>query len=157
MIDQNKNSRKARGRTADFGEDQSSGGPKHTLSNRSFGFVFSGVFGVWALLNYFFGDGDFVQSLIIAGVISGSVAVVIPAALAPFNRGWAKVAGVLSRMVSGVVMGAVFFLVVTPVAVVMRRFRKEDPLRLRPDTDAETYWIPSDQPPDGKSNMEHQY
>lgn len=142
---------------ADLGDDAAPHGPKHALSNRTFGLIFAGVFGFWALLSFVLGDGDLVQSLIVAGVISGAVALVIPAALGPFNRGWARISAMLSRIVTAVVMGAVFFVVLTPVAVVMRKFRKEDPLRLRPDPEAESFWIGSDRPTEGRSSMDQQY
>ena len=157
MTGQQKNRRFRRSRASGHPDGQDRPPPAHVLSDRSFGLVFAGVFGVWAQLNIWFGEGALFWVLVAAGFLSGSMALIIPAALGPFDRGWAKVAAVLSRIMTAAVMGAVFFLVLVPFAVVMRSVRKEDPLRLRPQPGAESYWIASDPPGDGRGDMERQY
>jgi hypothetical protein len=59
-----------------------------------------------------------------------------------------KLGLLLSRIVTPVVMGVVFFAVVTPVALILRVLGK-DPLRLKLDPTAATYWI--DRIPPGPS------
>lgn len=46
----------------------------------------------------------------------------------------------LEAVTNGLVLGLVFFLVVTPTAFAMKLLRK-DPLRLRKEPGAATYWI----------------
>jgi hypothetical protein len=60
--------------------------------------------------------------------------------VAPLNRLWASFGLLLGRVTNPLIMGIVFFLVVTPVAVIAR-FRGKDPLRLRLDSEADSYWI----------------
>jgi hypothetical protein len=62
------------------------------------------------------------------------------AALAPLNRLWVKLGAFLYRIVSPIVMGLLFYLTVTPIALLMRLLGK-DPLRLNRDPNAASYWI----------------
>jgi hypothetical protein len=55
------------------------------------------------------------------------------------HRAWTALGGILGRIVSPVVLAILYFLVVTPFGLVSR-LRRRDPLGLRPDTKAETYW-----------------
>jgi Saxitoxin biosynthesis operon protein SxtJ len=108
-------------------------------SERSFGIVFAGaftVFGTWPLLG---GHSPKPWPLIVACVF-GLAAAYVPWTLRPLNVLWTRFGELLHQLVSPVVMGVVFFLVVTPVALIMRTLGT-DPLRLKRDADAETYWI----------------
>ena len=75
-------------------------------------------------------------------------ALAIPSVLAPLNRLWLTIGLLLHRLVSPVVLGIIFFGVVTPTGLVMRALGK-DPLRLKLEPRATTYWI--DRQPRGPS------
>ena len=60
--------------------------------------------------------------------------------LAPLNRLWMKFGGLLHRFVSPIVLGLLFFVVITPMGLAMRMLGK-DPLKLRADTQSKSYWI----------------
>ena len=122
-------------------------------SDRSFGFVFTGVFLVVALLPLWRGAAPRWWALAVAAVFL-LLAVAAPRALAPANRLWLRIGLLLHRVVNPVVMAAVFYLVVTPFGFVMRRFNKSLTDRLRPDTAATTYWIRRD---NGSSPMNQQF
>ncbi|MBZ5609643.1 MAG: hypothetical protein LAP38_15385 [Acidobacteriia bacterium] len=84
-----------------------------------------------------------------------ALAVLRPAWLHPFNRLWTQLGLLLGRVVSPIVMGLLFFLVVTPVGFLLRLLGK-DPLRLAPDPGASTYWIerrPPGPPPETMANQ----
>ena len=108
-------------------------------SNRVFGLVFSGVFFVIGLGPMLFGHRIHAWSLVLAAVF-GIVALIAPALLAPLNRLWMRLALLLHKIVSPVVLGIMFFLVITPMGLVMRLVGK-DPLRLRWDAGVNSYWI----------------
>ena len=108
-------------------------------SDRNFGFVFAGVFLLIAIGPALFGHPLRAWSLVVAAGF-GAVAVVAPALLGPLNRAWTRLGLLLHKIVSPVVLGIMFFLVITPMGIVMRLLGK-DPLRLRIDPDASTYWI----------------
>ena len=111
-------------------------------SNRSFGFLFFVVFFVisfWPLKS----QGDlrlwaFILSLVflVSGVLNSKF-------LTPLNKLWFKFGILLGSIVSPIVMGAVFFIIVTPVGLIMR-FLGKDLLRINKNKTISTYWINSD-------------
>ena len=62
----------------------------------------------------------------------------------------------LHRIVNPLVMALLFFLVVTPIALLMRLFGKR-PLHLKTEPDAATYWIPRDPPGPEPDTMKQQF
>ena len=96
------------------------------------------------------------RSLSAGHVLLGSVlALVVPASLSRLNRAWARFGLLLSRIVSPVAMLAIFALGVVPVGLI-RRALGHDPLRLRRDPAAASYWIervPPGPPPETLVNQ----
>ena len=108
-------------------------------SNRSFGFLFFVVFlavSLWPLKS----QGDmrlwaFILSLIflLLGALNSKF-------LNPLNKLWYKFGIFLGSIVSPIVMGIVFFIVVTPIGLIMR-FLGKDVLRINKNKPVSTYWI----------------
>ena len=84
------------------------------------------------------------QACVALALIVAGLAAWRPSLLAPANRAWARLGWALGRVVNPLVLGAIFLLVVTPFALVMR-LAGRDALRLR-ERRADTYWIER-QPP----------
>jgi hypothetical protein len=61
------------------------------------------------------------------------------------SRPWRKLADLLHRATSTIVLAVLFYLLLTPFALLVRLAR-HDPLRLRPDRETKTYWIERDHP-----------
>lgn len=74
-------------------------------------------------------------------------ALVYPKGLAPLYKVWMTFGHALGWVNARAILGLVFFVIVTPIGLVMRLFGK-DPLRLRRST---TYWIERDKPLDPQS------
>ena len=72
--------------------------------------------------------------------------------LLPLNKIWFKFGILLGLIFSPVIMGFIFFLVVTPIGILMRVLRK-DLLNLK-FSNLETYWI---EKKDQKSEMKNQF
>tara|TARA_Y100000768_G_scaffold376987_1_gene349691 strand:- start:3809 stop:4189 length:381 start_codon:yes stop_codon:yes gene_type:complete len=112
---------------------------KSKSSNRSFGLLFFIVFlilGLWPLkngenLNYYF----IITSLIflILGTINSPL-------LTPLNKFWIKLGEILGIIISPVIMALVYFIILTPVSLIVRMFGK-DLLGLKFLKKDETYWI----------------
>ena len=120
-------------------------------SNKSFGIVFFIVFlivGLYPLVN---NEELRIWSLIISlfFLILGSINSKI---LTPLNKIWFKFGILLGRIVSPVIMGVIFFFVVTPIALIMRIIGK-DLLNLKFNKD-KSYWIEKTDP---KSKMKNQF
>ena len=108
-------------------------------SNRSFGITFAIVFAVIGLLPLLSGSSVRLWSLV-ASTLFLLCALLLPSVLAPLNRAWLWFGLRLHRIVSPVVLGIMFFLVITPIGLAMRALGK-DPLRLKFDKVSSSYWI----------------
>ena len=113
-------------------------------SNRAFGLVFAAVFLIVALLPLLSGEAVRWWSAAVAAVF-GALAVLAAPALGPLNKLWTRLGMLLHRIVNPVVLGIMFFIVVTPTGLLMRIAGK-DPLRLKRDSAVSTYWIERDPP-----------
>ncbi len=111
-------------------------------SNRSFGFLFFVVFFVislWPLKS----QGDLRLWTLILSLVFLVLGVLNSKLLTPLNKLWFKFGILLGSIVSPIVMGAVFFIVVTPIGVIMR-FAGKDLLRINKNKTISTYWIDRD-------------
>ena len=124
-------------------------------SDRSFGIVFTVVFLIIALYPLINGQGIRLWSMIMAGGFL-LLALAVPAVLAPLNRLWMKFGLLLHKIVSPVALGIVFYLTVLPVGLLMLLLGK-DPLRLRLDPAAESYWIRRDPPGPASDSLNNQF
>ena len=120
-------------------------------TNKNFGIVFFIVFLIIALFPLI-NDGSLrIWSLIVStiflflGLINSKI-------LTPLNKIWFKFGLLLGKMVSPLIMGIIFFLVVTPIAFIMRLIGK-DLLNLKFNK-YKSYWIEKTGP---KSNMKNQF
>ncbi|TAN58336.1 MAG: hypothetical protein EPN26_01610 [Rhodospirillales bacterium] len=108
-------------------------------SDKAFGLVFAGFFaliGLWPLIH---AEAPRLWALVLAALFL-AVSYVRPELLKPLNRLWFLFGLLLHKVVSPLVMGLVFFLTVAPTGLIMRALGK-DPLRLKRDPKASSYWI----------------
>lgn len=108
-------------------------------SDRAFGIVFAIVFALIGLFPLVRLDTPRWWSLAIAAAFA-FLAALFPHVLRPLNRAWLAFGRLLHRIVSPLVMGAIFFLAVTPTALIMR-LRRRDLLSLQRRPDLSSYWI----------------
>ena len=124
-------------------------------SDRSFGLVFGAIFAVIAA--YPLLDGGSVRTWSLAtACLFVAAALFLPQVLAPANRLWMRFGLLLHRVVSPAALGLVFCLAVLPVGLLMRLLRK-DPLRLKADPAAESYWIRRDPPGPTADSFNNQF
>lgn len=100
-------------------------------SDRKFGWTFAALFVLIGALYH--------PWLIALGALVAVVTVARAELLAPLKRAWMRLGELLNRVVSPVVMAVIFFMVFTPVGLVMRAFGR-DALSLRYEPKADTYW-----------------
>ena len=120
-------------------------------SNRSFGIVFFVVFLLIALYPIIIGHNLRLWSLAIS-LIFLFLGLANSKILTPFNKLWFKFGILLGKLISPLIMGVIFFLVVTPTGLIMRIFGKYL-LNLKYNKD-KSYWIEKDGP---KSKMKNQF
>ena len=121
-------------------------------SNRSFGIVFFIVFFIIALYPLI-KDGDIRYWSLIVSLIFLILGLLNSKILTPLNKLWFKFGILLGRIVSPIIMGLIFFLVVTPIALIMRIIGK-DLLNLKFNKKDKSYWIEKVGP---KSKMKNQF
>ena len=108
-------------------------------SNRSFGitfFVFFFLVGIWPLLN---NDAVRFWSIIIS-LIFLFLGIIRSKYLTPLNKLWSKFGIILGSIVSPIIMGLIFFVVLTPIAIIMKLLGK-DVLKKKFNNNKKTYWI----------------
>jgi hypothetical protein len=126
-----------------------------TSSNRSFGLVFAVVFAVLALLPMLGGNQPiwWLAAIAVAFLLA---ALLVPIILRPLNIVWQKFGEILHAIVNPLTMGFLFYLTVTPTALIMRAFGKI-PLHLKFDPDVKSYWIERDPPGPEPKSMNRQF
>jgi len=120
-------------------------------SNRSFGIVFFLVFFIIALYPIINNGEVRIWSLVIS-IIFLVLGVANSKLLSPLNKLWFKFGIILGKFISPIIMGIIFFLVVTPIGLIMRILRK-DVLNLKYSNN-KSYWIEKTGP---KSKMKNQF
>ena len=108
-------------------------------SNRSFGLLFFIVFlaiSLWPLIS----QGDLRLWAFILAIIFFVLGILNSKFLTPLNKLWMKFGLFLGSIIAPLVMGIVYFMVVTPVGLIMRSLGK-DLLRMKKSKSAATYWI----------------
>ena len=107
-------------------------------SNKSFGIVFFLFFLIVAIYPMFF-DGNLRLFSLIISIIFLILGLLNSRALTPLNLLWFKFGILLGRIVSPIVMGLVFFVIVTPTGLIMK-FLNKDLLNLK-KSKSKSYWI----------------
>ena len=107
-------------------------------SNKSFGVVFFLFFLIVAIYPMFF-DGNLRLFSLIISIIFLILGLLNSRALTPLNLLWFKFGILLGRIVSPIVMGLVFFVIVTPTGLIMK-FLNKDLLNLK-KSKSKSYWI----------------
>jgi Saxitoxin biosynthesis operon protein SxtJ len=124
-------------------------------SERMFGLVFAGLFLIIGGRPLLSGESPHWWALAVAAAFAVA-AVAAPATLRPLNWLWHKFGLLLHHVMSPLVMGTIFFLAVTPVALIMRLLGK-DVLGLRRRPDLSSYWIARQTPGSAPETMKRQF
>jgi hypothetical protein len=117
--------------------------------------VFAAVFLIVALWPLLQGAGPRWWAVAVAAGF-GLVAAVRPVLLAGLNRWWIKLGVLLGKIVSPVALGILFYVVLVPIGLLMRVLGK-DPLRLKREAGAQSYWIPRTPPGPPPDSMTNQF
>ncbi|MBI5164809.1 MAG: hypothetical protein HY985_13015 [Magnetospirillum sp.] len=124
-------------------------------TDRSFGIVFAVVFaiiGLWPLVK-----GEPTRLWAVGAAVAFLLAALaVPRALRPLNLLWFKFGMLLHHVVTPLVMGLLFFATVTPTGILMRLSGK-DPMRLKRDPAAASYWIVREPPGPAPESMKNQF
>ena len=107
-------------------------------NNKSFGILFFIVFFIIAIWPTLSDETIRIWALgisvifLILGIINSKI-------LTPFKKGWIKLGEVLGRVIAPIVMGLIYFIIITPIGILMRLIGK-DLLNIKFNKD-KSYWI----------------
>ena len=118
---------------------------KSVAELRKFGWVMAGAFGVFGLF-FLWREKPYAGPVLYVAAGFLVAGLVAPRMLAPIEWAWMKFAHFLGAIVTRVVLTLTFYLVITPVGLLLRAIGK-DPLVLRKDAAQKSYWVQV--PPDG--------
>ena len=108
-------------------------------SNRSFGLLFFFVFfiiALWPLTN----KSEINLYLISIALIFLVLGLLNSKMLSPLNKAWIKLGEILGRIVAPVVMALVYFIILTPISLLVRLFGK-DLIGMKFSNDIKSYWV----------------
>ena len=112
---------------------------KHKNQNRSFGLLFFIVFlalALWPLTK----KGEINIYLISIALIFLALGLLNSKILSPLNKAWIKFGEILGRVIAPIVMAIVYFLILTPISLLVRLFGK-DLIGMKFSNDTKSYWI----------------
>ena len=115
---------------------------KSRENNKGFGLLFFVVFliiGLWPIIN---GDSPRIIFFII-GLIFLILGLVNSKILTPLNKAWVKLGELLGKIIAPIVMAGVYFIVLTPISIIVRLFGK-DLLKVKFSDKSKSYWIKRD-------------
>jgi Saxitoxin biosynthesis operon protein SxtJ len=135
-----------------FAREEIVAGPSNVSFGRTFAIIFAllGLVAAWR-------DWRIGPEWFFAPALAFAAATLVrPSLLAPLNRAWLRFGLLLHQVVNPLIMGAIFFLVFTPMGLVMRAFGK-DFLRLKRDPKAASYWILRQPPGPAPDSLKNQF
>ena len=112
---------------------------KQNNQNRSFGLLFFVVFlalGLWPLVK----TGEINLYLVLIALVFLVLGILNSKMLSPLNKRWIKLGEILGRIVAPIVMGIVYFLILTPISLLVRLFGK-DLIGMKFSNDIKSYWV----------------
>ncbi len=129
--------------------------PPSLPSDRSFGTVFVVFFAALAFYGWTKGATWFVWPLSLS-VITAVLTLLLPQVLRPFNRLWMRLAEVLHHIVSPLVLGLMFFALITPTAYVIRAIGR-DAMKRKSEPALKSYWIERSPPGPDPASLPNQF
>lgn len=138
-------------------EDLSRQSAEEKSSERGFGITFALVLSIISAVRFYRGsEWEWVAACFSGAVIFLLLAFFWVAPLRPLNNLWHRFGLLLSHIVNPIIMGIVFFSTIFPIGMLMRLFRG-DPLKLKLDNKAQTYWQERASSNDALQNMNNQF
>ncbi|HET9947376.1 MAG TPA: SxtJ family membrane protein [Longimicrobiales bacterium] len=118
---------------------------------RKFGFTVGGAFAVLAGITWWRGHTVSMQVFVALAVLLLVAGALVPGKLGPVFRAWMALAHLISRVTTPIVLGIVYFLVISPTGLLMRMLGR-NPMHHRPEGDS--LWLTRSS---GRGTMSNQF
>ena len=99
--------------------------------------VFFSLLGAWWWVD---GSQTVARWMWVAAAVVGTIGLAVPVSVKPIYVGWMALAFPIGWTVSHLLLGAIYYLVLTPIGLLLRA-SGNDPMKRAFDRDAETYWV----------------
>jgi hypothetical protein len=129
--------------------------PPELPTNRKFGWFFAAVFSAVAAYAYWRGWNKVSLVTLIAAISFAVATLLSPQLLAPLNRLWYGLGMLLGKIISPIVLGLIFFVLITPVSLVTRLFGRDE-LKMK-KRNVESYWVDRSPPGPPSDSFKNQY
>lgn len=130
--------------------------PPQLPTNRKFGWFFTFVFALFAVCAHIKIWGQpAVAALLILSVIFAAVTLVSPKLLSPLNWFWYRLGLLLGKIVSPIVLGVIFFVLITPISLITRVFGRDE-LKMKKRS-VVSYWVDRSPPGPLSDSFKNQY
>ena len=127
----------------------------HLPSNKKFGLFFSAVFVLIAAYTHFQFRIEFAVFALLTSALFAIAAFLTPQFLTPLNHLWFSLGLLLGKIVSPILLGLIFFVLITPVSLVTRLFGRDE-LKIKKRT-VESYWVDRSPPGPNAVSFKNQY
>lgn len=126
-------------------------------SERRFGLLFTAVFILLGAYGWLFDafESFLALGLVGIGLLFGLISILSPQILGPLNKTWFYLGQCLGKIVSPIVLGIIFFGILTPVGLVTRLFGRDE-LRLK-RSKKDTYWVDRSPPGPQAESFKNQF
>lgn len=144
--------------TGSLHEDLSRSERVEGSSDRGFGLTVGGILLLIALLRTWLHDGYGALEMVFGaiGICLVVLGLAAPRRLAGLNRAWTRLGLILFKVVNPVVLFLMYATTIVPIGLIMRACGR-DPLRLKRDPSASTYWVKRDPPGPAPETMINQF
>jgi len=125
------------------------------VTDKKFGYFFSVLFTLIALYSYWQDLKNFAITSAALSFIFVAVTLVAPKVLSPLNRAWYELGMFLGKIVSPIVLGAIFFLMITPISLITRLFGRDE-LKIK-KLSIQSYWVDRSPPGPSSDSFKNQF
>ena len=124
-------------------------------TNKKFGYFFSVLFTLIALYSYWQDLKNFAIFASIVSFLFVAVTLVAPKVLRPLNCAWYELGMLLGKIVSPIVLGIIFFLMITPISLITRLFGRDE-LKIK-KLSLHSYWVDRSPPGPSSDSFKNQF
>jgi hypothetical protein len=124
-------------------------------SNKKFGLFFSTIFALIAVYAYLKFRVEFAAFALMTSTLFAFAAFLTPQILSPVNSLWFSLGVLLGKIVSPIVLALIFFVLITPLALVTRLFGRDE-LKMKKRT-VDSYWVDRSPPGPSPESFKNQF
>jgi hypothetical protein len=136
-------------------KDKKGSMPTKLPSHSEFGWFFAAVFSALAIYAYWKSFYEVALAALIIAALLATVVLIAPNLLGPLNRLWYALGRLLGKIVSPIVLGIIFYLLITPISLATRIFGRDE-LKMKKRS-VDSYWLDRLPPGPSSDSFNNQY